>query len=84
MVWPREHHTPLAPDGHRANNPKPQNKETKNGSGWQPHNIDDDNVATLDEARNLALETIVQGALLGDIVATITDNDTGNVVAELD
>ena len=53
------------------------------GSGWQPHNIDDDTAATLSDARKLALETIVQGAQLGDIIATITD-DTGNVVAELD
>jgi hypothetical protein len=56
----------------------------RDGSGWQPHNIDDDDAATLSDARKLALETIVQGALLGDIIATITDDDTGNVVAELD
>ena len=56
----------------------------RHGSGWQPHNIDDDDAATLSEARKLALETIVQGAHLGDIIATITDDDTGKVVAELD
>lgn len=54
------------------------------GSGWQPHNIEDDDASTLDEAQKIALETIVQGAHLGDIVATITDDDTGKVVAELD
>lgn len=54
------------------------------GSGWQPHNIDDDDATTLSDARKLALETIVQGAHLGDIIATITDDDTGKVVAELD
>ena len=54
------------------------------GSGWQPHNIDDDAAATLDEAYKLALETIAQCSSLGDIVATITDDDTGMVVAELD
>ena len=56
----------------------------RDGSGWQPHNIDDDNVATLSEARRLALYTIVQGSSMGEIRATITDNDTGKVVAELD
>ena len=54
------------------------------GSGWQPHDIANDDAATLDEARKLALETIAQSAQLGDVQATIIDNDTGKVVAELD
>ena len=56
----------------------------RDGSGWQPHNIDNDDAATLDEARKLALETVAQCSSLGDIVATIIDDDTGKAVAELD
>ena len=54
------------------------------GNGWQPHDIADDDAATLDEALKLAIETTEQCSYLGDIVATITDDDTEEVVAELD
>lgn len=53
-------------------------------TGWQPHDIGDDYADTLDEARNLALDTIVQGAQLGNVTATIIDNATGKCVEELD
>lgn len=52
-------------------------------SGWQPHDINDDHADTIVGARTLAFETISYGAQLGDVIATITDNETDKVVAKL-
>lgn len=45
------------------------------GSGWQPHDIADQDADTLDDAREIAKKIIANGAQLGQPIVTISQGE---------